>query len=166
MMANGIKNTSPARGAAALEHLFCRPDPASGDLAVPAGAAGLLLGAQSVTMADIFENAVNTAAENVRKNGFDDSRFRAFRGNVIDDGVLREQIGSGYDIITANIVADVIIGMSPIFGSFLADGGTLIVSGIIDERLDEVLGALTENGFGVTARKNAEGWNAIVLSRV
>ena len=127
--------------------------------------AGLLLGAQSVTMADIFENAVNTAAENVRKNGFDESRFRAFRGNVIDDSALREQIGSGYDIITANIVADVIIGMSPIFGSFLADGGTLIVSGIIDERLDEVLGALTENDFGVTARKNAEGWNAIVLSR-
>ena len=127
--------------------------------------AGLLLGAESATMADIFENAVNTAAENVAKNGFDSSRYRAFRGNVIDDAELRAKIGTGYNIITANIVADVIIAMSPIFGSFLAADGTLIVSGIIDERLDEVLAALKANSFRVTAQKNAEGWNAIVLNR-
>ena len=127
--------------------------------------AGLLLGAESVTMADIFENAVNTAAENVRKNGFDESCYKAFRGNVIDDAELRAEIGTGYNIITANIVADVIIAMSPIFGSFLAADGTLIVSGIIDERLDEVLSALKANSFAVTAQKNAEGWNAIVLKK-
>ena len=125
--------------------------------------AGLLLGVQSVTMADIFENAVNTAAENVRKNGFDETSYRAFRGNVIDDAELRAKIGGGYNIITANIVADVIIAMSPIFGSFLAADGTLIVSGIIDERLDEVLAALKANSFAVKMQKNAEGWNAIVL---
>ena len=53
--------------------------------------------------------------------------------------------------------------MSPIFGSFLAADGTLIVSGIIDERLDEVLAALKANSFAVKMQKNAEGWNAIVL---
>ncbi len=127
--------------------------------------AGLLLGADNVVMADVFENAVNTAAENVRKNGFDDSRFSAYRGNIIDDRPLREKIGAGYDIITANIVADVIIAMSGLFGGFLKPEGTLIVSGIIDERLDEVLAALTSAGFSVKTRKNAEGWNAIVLGR-
>ncbi len=127
--------------------------------------AGLLLGADSVVMADVFENAVNTAAENVRKNGFDDSKFRAYRGNIIDDTALREKIGTGFDVITANIVADVIIAMSPLFGGFMKADGTLIVSGIIDERLDEVLAALHEAGFTVKERKNAEGWNAIVLKQ-
>lgn len=127
--------------------------------------AGLLLGVKSVTMADIFENAVNTASENVRKNGFGDDRFSAYRGNIIDDADLRAAIGTGYNIITANIVADVIIGMSGLFGGFLAPGGTLIVSGIIDERLDEVMAALTVSGFAKCASKNAEGWNAIVLKR-
>ncbi len=127
--------------------------------------AGLLLGAKDATMCDIFENAVITAGENVRKNGFGEDRYRALRGNVIDDTELRSTIGTGYNIITANIVADVIIAMSPLFGGFLADGGTLIVSGIIDERLDEVSGALAANGFAPVNKRNAEGWNAIVLKR-
>ena len=127
--------------------------------------AGLLLGVKSVTMVDVFENAVNTAAENVGKNGFTQDSFTACRGNVIDDAGLRAKLGSGYNIITANIVADVIIAMSPLFGGFLAEGGTLIVSGIIDERLDEVMKALTGNGFAAVTKKNAEGWNAIVLKR-
>lgn len=127
--------------------------------------AGLLLGVKSAVMADIFENAVNTAAENALKNGFGSDRVSAYRGNIIDDAQLRAKIGTGFDIITANIVADVIIGMSPLFGSFLAADGTLIVSGIIDERLDEVLSALKENGFSPCTKKNAEGWNAVVLKR-
>ncbi|MBO6302479.1 MAG: 50S ribosomal protein L11 methyltransferase [Ruminiclostridium sp.] len=127
--------------------------------------AGLLLGVRDVTMADVFENAVKTAAENVCKNGFTEDRYRAYRGNIIDDAVLRDTIGTGFDIITANIVADVIIAMSPLFGGFLTESGTLIVSGIIDERLDEVMNALTENGFAAVNSRNAEGWNAVVLKR-
>ena len=127
--------------------------------------AGLLLGAKEAVMADIFDNAVKTAAENAAKNGFDADRVKAYRGNVIDDAELRGKIGAGYNIITANIVADVIIGMSGIFGSFLAENGTLVVSGIIDERLDEVMSALNGNGFAAVKKSNAEGWNAIVLKR-
>ena len=127
--------------------------------------AGLLLGVKSVYMVDVFENAVNTAAENVRKNGFGDDSFTARRGNIIDDEALRSAIGGDYDIITANIVADVIIAMSGLFGGFLKADGTLIVSGIIDERLDEVMAALTEAGFAAVNKRNAEGWNAIVLKR-
>ncbi|MBR5089583.1 MAG: 50S ribosomal protein L11 methyltransferase [Ruminiclostridium sp.] len=127
--------------------------------------AGLLLGVREAAMVDVFDNAVATAAENVRKNGFSDDRFNAIRGNIIDDEKLRVLLGTGYNIVTANIVADVIIGMSGLFGLFLADGGTLIVSGIIDERLDEVLAALSENGFKPVTKKNAEGWNAVVLKR-
>lgn len=125
--------------------------------------AGLLLGAKQAVMADIFENAVKTAAENVEKNGFDNESYKAYCGNIIDDKALRDKIGGGYNVITANIVADVIIAMSGLFRSFLAEKGTLIVSGIITERLGEVLTALKEAGFTVTEQREREGWNAIVL---
>lgn len=125
--------------------------------------AALLLGAKDVTVCDIFENAVKTASENIEKNRF--TNYTAYCGNIIDDGALREKIGGGYDVICANIVADVIIAMSPLFGGFLKDGGRLIVSGIIDERVDEVESALSENGWKAADAKNEEGWNCLLLEK-
>ena len=116
-------------------------------------------------MCDIFENAVKTASENVEKNHFTHEHYTAYCGNIIDDAELRGRIGTGYDVICANIVADVIIGMSPLFGSFMKPEGTLLVSGIIDERMDEVTEALTGNGFKIKESRNEEGWNCIILGR-
>lgn len=125
--------------------------------------AGLLLGAESAVMVDVFENAAVTASENTEKNGFTKDRYKAYCGNIIDDEALREKIGTGYNVVAANIVADVIIAMSPLFRGFMAENGTLIVSGIITERLDEVLAALDSAGFKVVSSDEQEGWNAIVL---
>lgn len=133
----------------------------SGILAI----AGMILGAGETVMVDVFENAAKTAAENMRKNGFSDARFRALCGNILDDPALRESIGSGYAVVTANIVADVIVSMSGYFGGFLAENGILIVSGIITERLPEVRGALAKNGFAELSLAEREGWNAIVLKK-
>lgn len=124
--------------------------------------AALLLGAESAAICDVFENAVKTASENIEKNGF--TAYAAHCGNVIEDKALRGEIGGGYDVVCANIVADVIIGMSPLFKGFVKDGGRLIVSGIIDERAGEVTAALSENGWKVLSSKNEEGWNCILLS--
>lgn len=124
--------------------------------------AALLLGANEVTICDIFENAVKTASENIEKNSF--TNYRAFCGNIIEDEKLRGEIGTGYDVICANIVADVIIGMSGLFGVFLANGGKLIVSGIIDERLDEVTESLSQNGWSVVSSVNDNGWNCVLLT--
>lgn len=126
--------------------------------------AAMLLGAESAVMVDIFENSVRTAKENAEKNGFSGENVRAYAGNIIDDTALREKIGTGYDIITANIVADVIIAMSPYFGGFLKKHGKLIISGIITERLDEVYAALKENGIRVDDTREKEGWNAILCT--
>ncbi|MGN0651262.1 MAG: 50S ribosomal protein L11 methyltransferase, partial [Oscillospiraceae bacterium] len=125
--------------------------------------AAMLLGAQSITMCDIFENAVTTASENVEKNHITGEQYRAFCGNIIEDEPLREKLGAGYDIVCANIVADVIIGMSGLFGGFMKPNAQLIVSGIIDERLDEVTAALGTAGFEMISSKNEEGWNCILL---
>lgn len=127
--------------------------------------AAMLFGAESITMCDIFENAVKTASENVEKNSISPESYRAFCGNIIDDEGLRREIGAGYDVVCANIVADVIIGMSGLFGAFMKDDARLIVSGIIDERLDEVTAALTENGFAALESKNEAGWNCILLKK-
>ena len=127
--------------------------------------AALLLGAENVTVCDIFENAVKTASENIGKNNFTTEKYRAFCGDIISNSALREKIGGGFNVICANIVADVIIGMSGLFAGFLAEGGVLIVSGIIDERLDEVFEALSENGWKKVSALNEEGWNCVLLSR-
>lgn len=124
--------------------------------------AGLLLGAESAVLVDIFENAVVTAGENVEKNGFDSKSYKAYCGNIIDDELLREKIGTGYDVITANIVADVIISMSGLFPVFLKKQGTLIVSGIITERLEEVMAALKANNISIKYINEQKGWNAII----
>lgn len=125
--------------------------------------ASFLFGAKSAVICDIFENAVKTASENIEKNGFNE--FKALCGNIIDDEKLRCDIGGGFDVVCANIVADVIIGMSGLFGGFLAENGTLIVSGIIDERVEEVLEALESSGFKPELQKNEEGWNCILCKR-
>ena len=126
--------------------------------------AALLLGAETVTMTDVFENAVTTASENVEQNGFDKSHYTAFCGNIADDPALRKKIGTGFDIITANIVADVIISMSPYFRSFLKENGVLIISGIITQRLDEVKAALSENNITIESLTEREDWYALVCS--
>ncbi len=123
--------------------------------------AAFLLGAKEVTICDIFENAVKTASENIAKNGFEN--FTVYCGNIIDNKELREKIGTGYDLICANIVADVIIGMSGLFKGFVREGGRLIVSGIIDERVSEVTAALEKNGWRTVLAKNEEGWNCFLL---
>ncbi|MCX7614678.1 MAG: 50S ribosomal protein L11 methyltransferase [Clostridiales bacterium] len=124
----------------------------------------LLLGASSALGVDIEENAVAVAQKNALQNGFGQNKFSAFFGNLTRDESLCGKIGSGYDIITANIVADVLIDMAPYFGQFLKKDGTLIVSGIIEERANEVTEALNKNGFSIQDIKKESGWVAVRLT--
>ena len=126
---------------------------------------GLLLGAKSAYAVDIEENAVRIAGENAAENHLDPDSYTISCGNVITDAALTEAIGTGYDVITANIVADVIKAMAPLFPRFLKPDGTLILSGIITERVDEVLETVTAQGFAVLEKREASGWCAVKLCR-
>lgn len=124
--------------------------------------AARLLGADDIAAADIDPNAVNIAQENAEKNGF---ALTAFVGDVTGDAALDEQIGGGYDIIVANIVADVIMGMQDILMRKLRDDGTLIVSGIIAPRADEVQESLLGAGFVLRNRQQSGDWVAMTLTK-
>ncbi len=122
--------------------------------------AGILLGAKEATAVDIDQNSVKIAKENFAKNNISDSNFNAYVGNIIGDEELREKLGSGYDLVVANIVADVLIAMSPIFGGFMKPEGKIIISGIIIERCDEVMAAMEKNGFRRVELRENGGWAA------
>ncbi len=119
-----------------------------------------MLGARDITAVDIDPNATRIAAENAEKNGF---ALRTCVGDVIGDAALSAEIGGGYDIIVANIVADVIMGMRDILKSKLKADGTLIVSGILAPRADEVQQSLLEAGFALDRRDQSGDWVAMTV---
>lgn len=128
------------------------------------GIAALKLGAGYVNAVDIDENSARIARENYEMNHIDTEKYEVFAGNILENEELYNTIGSiPYDMIVANIVADVIMWMAPMFKKFLAEHGQLIVSGIIAERSDEVINALKKNGFKVTDFTEKEDWAVVVL---
>lgn len=126
----------------------------------------MLLGASEITAVDIEQNAVETAIENAVKNNIPEDKYTAYCGDIISDHELCEKIGSGYDLITANIVADVLIAMSDLFRQKLKNNGILIISGIITERKDEVVNAVVDSGFEVIETAEGEGWAAVKLQAI
>ncbi len=83
-------------------------------------------------------------------------------GNILEDTPLCDKIGyNKYDIMLVNIIADIIIAMAPMLNKFLNDDGAAIFSGIITQRLDDVLEALTDSGFEVVKVDTMDGWCAV-----
>ncbi len=124
---------------------------------------GILLGANNAIAVDIEEHAAVTALENAVKNNISSEKYITYCGNIIEDKSLVDKIGSGFNVICANIVADVLIGMKDIFRGFINKNGILIISGIIFFRKDEVIEAITEQGFDVLEVHEKDDWVAIAL---
>ena len=122
------------------------------------GIGALKLGAREAVFVDIDEAAARTAEENLLQNGCKPETFRVFCGNVLEDGELREKIGRGFEVIAANIVAQVICEMAPILFDVLAPGGTLLASGILAIREEEVKNALIKAGFSYRKTLLSEEW--------
>ena len=128
--------------------------------------AALRLGAESAIGMDIDPKAEDIARENAAYNGFAAPAFTALTGNVTEDKALMEQLAAQeYDLVLVNIVADVIIGLSPVLPNFLTENSTLICSGILDVRLEEVCEALRKAGLTVTAVKAKEDWCSVTARK-
>ena len=121
----------------------------------------LLLGAKSAVGVDIDPNAVDVCYNNADDNGIDRSRYTVRTGNVLDDHGFVDSLGTGYDIVVANIVAGVIVPLTPLVPRLIRAGGLYIVSGIIGERAPEVEAALEQSGFAVESRLERKDWVAI-----
>lgn len=120
--------------------------------------AALRLGAEHAFACDIDEKCVEVAYENAALNGIDRSRYTVRWGDVLSDQQLKAEIGGGYDMVVANIVADVIIGLSGQVRPFLKKDGLFLCSGIIDDRAEEVARHLREAGWDILRTRQSEGW--------
>lgn len=124
----------------------------SGILAV----AACLLGAKKAVGVDIDALAVDTANGNAERNGVSgDTEF--FVGDLAD------KVSGKYDIICANIVADVVMRLFDNVGNYMSDGGYLLVSGIIDIRAKEVEESAKKHGFKIIKAPTREEWHAYLL---
>ena len=128
--------------------------------------AALRLGAASAVGVDIDPKAEDIARENAAYNGFAAPEFTALTGNVTTDRPLMERLKQGqYDIVLVNIVADVIISLSPVLPDYLTENSILICSGILDTRLDDVTAALKKAGLTVTSVRQKEDWRCVTAKR-
>ena len=126
----------------------------------------LRLGAKSAVGVDIDPKAEGIARENAAYNGFGAPEFVALTGNVTADKKLMDRLAADrYDLLLVNIVADVIIGLSPILPNFMDENTKLICSGILDSRLDDVTAALKKAGLEVTKIKAKEDWRCVSARR-
>lgn len=146
----------------------------SGILAISA----LKLGAVYAAACDIDEVAVGVAEENMKVNGITSDRYDLYTGDLIQnaakdhsytysspaspetkgDDRLKDRLGGGYDIVVANILADVIIPLSAVVRPHMSENGLFLTSGIIDTRASDVERALTENGFSILAKEILGEW--------
>ena len=108
---------------------------------------------------DIDSLAVKTAKENAKENGYTEPEFEAVVGNLSD------KVSGKFNLVVANIVADIIMEFNTQVGEFLTDDGIYITGGIIENREDEVLASFGANGFEVIERSEDNGWLVFALRK-
>lgn len=121
--------------------------------------ASLLMGADNATGVDIDKLAVKTAIENGAVNGFKAPKYNILNGNLVD------KVTGKFDVVVANIVADIIILFSAQVGEYLKDDGLFITSGIIESRENEVVKAFEDNNFQIAERYEDGGWLCFVCKK-
>lgn len=125
----------------------------------------LMLGAKSAKAVDIDENCIKVAYENADRNGVDKSKYEVMAGDVTSDRALFEKLaGSRYNVIVANIVADVIIALLPTVKKLIAENGIFICSGIIEERLCAVTDAMEKENIPVLSVRREDGWACVTCN--
>ena len=145
----------------------------NGKVAVVTGAGGVLcsdfakalaicgakLGAVDCRAYDIDPMSVRVANENIRESGLSD-KIECEQSDLLKQA---KNIAGGYDIICANIVADIIIRMTPDVSPFMSEKTVLLASGIISERCDDVVECFEKNGFKIIERAEDNGWCALAV---
>lgn len=127
---------------------------------------GILLGAKKAFGTDIDRHALDATFENAAVNKIGKDKFDAAAGNIIDDKELMDKAGYDYDIVVANILADVIIPLSGVIGKHIKKDGLFISSGIIDMKAEEVKQAILQNGFEIIETNKMGDWVSYVAKKL
>lgn len=127
----------------------------------------LKLGASEVVGTDLDADCMISTHENMKVNHLDEKLGTFYVGNLIDDVDLQKQVGTEeYDIVVANILADVIIPMAPVIPDRLRKGGYFITSGIIDFKEDEVRDVIEKTGLKVIEINHQGEWVNITAQKL
>ena len=149
---------------------YTTPETTILDVGCGSGILGMLalkFGAKYSVGTDLDPCAIEATYENMEVNGISKEMYEVMIGNIIDDKDVQDKVGYGkYDIVVANILADVLVALTPVIVDQLKDGGIYITSGIIDDKEETVVEAVKAAGLevlevtyqgewvSVTARKN------------
>ncbi|MBR1496005.1 MAG: 50S ribosomal protein L11 methyltransferase [Oscillospiraceae bacterium] len=126
------------------------------------GIGALVLGCGRVTACDVDPLSPEAARDNAAKNHIAPEQYTVFTGDILADEGAKQRAGTNYDLVLANIVADVIIPLSAFVRDFMAEQGLFVCSGVIDSRAPEVEAALKGNGFDIVEARRKEEWMCYV----
>ncbi len=121
----------------------------------------LMFGAKEALGTDLDPCAIEAVADNLRTNGIDEKKFTLLIGNIINDPAIQKQVGDGYDIAAANILAEVLVPLIPVLPAHLKKGGILITSGIIEGKENLVADTMKANGFEVLDISAQGEWRSV-----
>ena len=130
------------------------------------GMLALKFGAKHSTGTDLDPCAIDATHENMDVNGISRDQYRVMIGNIIDDKEVQDQVGyDRYDIVAANILADVLVPLTPVILNHLKTGGIYITSGIIEEKEESVVEAVKAAGLEVLEVNHQGEWVSVTARK-
>ena len=126
----------------------------------------LQFGAKMAVGTDLDPCAVEAVRQNCESNGIDKDKFRMLTGNIITEKTVQDAVGYGcYDIVVANILADVLVPLTPVIVEQLKAGGIYITSGIIDDKEETVVEAVRQAGLTVLEVTYQGEWVSVTAQK-
>ena len=130
------------------------------------GMLALMFGAEYSVGTDLDPCAIDATRENMQVNGITEDRYEVMIGNIIDDKAVQDKVGyEKYDIVAANILADVLVPLTPVIVNQLKPGGIYITSGIIDDKEETVVNAVKAAGHEVLEVKYQREWVSVTARK-
>ena len=148
---------------------YVMPDTEILDVGCGSGILGMLalkFGARHSVGTDLDPCAIDATHENMEVNGISGDQYEVMIGNIIDDKEIQEKVGyEKYDIVAANILADVLIPLTPVILSHLKSGGVYITSGIIDDKEEAVKEAVEAAGMEILEIGHQGEWVSVTARK-
>ena len=130
------------------------------------GMLALKFGASYSVGTDLDPCAIDATHENMKANGIMENQYEVMIGNIIDDKEVQDRVGYGkYDIVAANILADVLVPLTPVIVGQLKDGGIYITSGIIEDKEETVTEVVKKAGLEILEVNHQGEWVSVTAKK-